>query len=171
MKIGLPDGSVARIEYQGDVAPKVTFAPVSHGVPTDFFSPFASLAALDRFAAEVDQQSAAMIREVGALQNIPSPVGGRPDLAGFKNLPSGTVQYRFVSASDGRRTCDRSVEMSSYGPAQKPKVVLSSSGDCASMSQTPTQAGFEAWAASSNPGPIEIGADKTADQPHTNVII
>lgn len=33
MKVGLPDGTVACIEYEVDVAPKVTVAPVSSVAP------------------------------------------------------------------------------------------------------------------------------------------
>lgn len=41
MKVALPDGSVARIEYKGDVAPKVVVAPArSLPVPISFVGPF-----------------------------------------------------------------------------------------------------------------------------------
>jgi len=45
MKVAMPDGSIAKIEYQGDVAPKVAVAPQPFGVtemslPVTVFDPF-----------------------------------------------------------------------------------------------------------------------------------
>src|SRR3546814_3624443 len=39
MTIDLPDGSLARIEYQGDVAPKVTVEPAMRFAPVRFADP------------------------------------------------------------------------------------------------------------------------------------
>lgn len=55
MKVGLPDGAVARIEYEGDVAPKVTVTPASSVPPITWLDPFeaAAFAAFDRIAADM----------------------------------------------------------------------------------------------------------------------
>jgi hypothetical protein len=139
MKVDLPDGSVARIEYKGDVAPKVTLAPASHVMPVSLLDPFGSgpFAPFERIAAEMDRQTEAMFHEVSALQAAPSLHDGKLDLAALGELPPGTIHYQFVSTSNGSDTCNRSVEVTSYGLGQKPRVVSSSSGDC-KLKQTPT---------------------------------
>jgi hypothetical protein len=134
MAVALPDGSVARIEYQGAVAPKVRIdpsAPALRIVPIRLADPFdaAPFAMIDRIMADMDRQAAAMT--AAALQPIPADKAGRPDLAAFGNLPAGTVSYRFVSTSDGNRVCSRSWQVTSQGPQQAPKLISASSGDCA----------------------------------------
>lgn len=134
MAVGLPDGSVARIEYQGPVAPKVQIdptAPALRIVPVRLADPFdaAPFAMIDRILADMDRQAAAMT--AAALQPIPADKAGRPDPAAFGSLPAGTVSYRFVSTSDGERVCSRSWQVTSQGPQQPPKLISASSGDCA----------------------------------------
>jgi len=142
MKVDLPDGSVARIEYKGAVAPKVTFGSPSSTRPVSLVgavdtSPFETF---DRIAADMERQTAAMVHEVGALQATPSLSDGKVDLAAFGKLPPGTMHYQFVSISDGRRTCDRRIDVTAYGPEQKPRIVSTSSGDCKALAPTPTSA-------------------------------
>jgi hypothetical protein len=139
MAVGLPDGSVARIEYQGAVAPKVRIdpsAPALRIVPVRLADPFdaAPFAMIDQIMADMDRQAAAM---AAALQPVPADKAGRPDLAAFGNLPAGTISYRFVSASDGNRVCSRSWQVTSQGPQQAPKLISASSGDCAGDGNSP----------------------------------
>jgi hypothetical protein len=47
MNVALPDGSVAQIDYTGDVAPRISVQPVD-AIPVAFVNPFAEL---DRVAA------------------------------------------------------------------------------------------------------------------------
>jgi len=133
MAVGLPDGSVARIEYQGPVAPSVRIDPTAAQriVPVRLADPFdaAPFAMIDRIMADMDRQAAAMAE--AALQPVPADKAGRPDLAAFGDLPAGTVSYRFVSTSDGSRVCSRSWQVTSQGPQQRPKLISASSGDCA----------------------------------------
>jgi hypothetical protein len=134
MAVGLPDGSVARIEYQGAVAPKVRIdpsAPALRIVPVRLVDPFdaAPFAMIDQIMADMDRQAAAM--SAAALQPVPADKTGRPDLAAFGNLPAGTISYRFVSTSDGNRVCSRSWQVTSQGPQRAPKLISASSGDCA----------------------------------------
>jgi len=134
MAVGLPDGSVARIEYQGAVAPKVRIdpsAPALRTVPVRLADPFdaAPFAMFDQIMADMDRQAAAMA--AAALQPVPADRASRPDLAAFGNLPAGTISYRVVSTSDGNRVCSRSWQVTSQGPQQQPKLISTSSGDCA----------------------------------------
>src|SRR3546814_14407058 len=66
--------------------------------------------------------------------------GETPDRAAFGTLPAGTVSYRFVSTSTGNGTCSRSIQVTSLGADQQPKVVSSSSGDCGAPSRGPVEA-------------------------------
>lgn len=132
MKVGLPDGTVARIEYQGDVAPKVTVVPGSDMASAAWLDPFdsAPFTLFDRIAAELDRQSDLMMRQVHALPLPATADDGKLDLTALRNLPPGTVSYSFVSTTNGRSTCSRSVQVTSLGSGQQPKVVSNSSGDC-----------------------------------------
>lgn len=139
VKVDLPDGSVARIEYSGDFAPKVTFAPVSHAIPVGLAEGFesTSFAALDHVAAEMDRQAAAMIHQAAQLQALPALSQGKFEMAALGKLPPGTMHYEFVSTSSGSGGCTRSVEMTSYGPDRKPEIVSTSSGNCKALDSAP----------------------------------
>lgn len=141
MTIDLPDGSLARIEYQGDVAPKVTVEPAMRFAPVRFADPAitAPFALFDRIAADMDRQMDAMFRQVRMLEAAAAR-GTTLDRAAFGTLPAGTVSYRFVSTSTGNGTCSRSIQITSLGADQQPKVVSSSSGDCGAPSRGPVQA-------------------------------
>jgi hypothetical protein len=132
MKVGLPDGTVARVEYEGDVAPKVTVAPVSSVAPITWLDPFepAAFAPFDRIAADMDRQSDLVMRQVRALPLPAMADDGKIDLTALRSLPPGTVSYSFVSTTNGGSTCSRSVQVTSLGSGQPPKVVSNSSGDC-----------------------------------------
>src|SRR3546814_19842458 len=69
VNVGLPDGSVARIEYHGDVAPKVALAPAAKLVPVRWIDPFevAPFAMFDRIAAAMHGQTE-MSMQAPALQ-------------------------------------------------------------------------------------------------------
>ena len=131
MTVDLPDGSVARIEYQGEVAPKVRIDPTIRLVGfADSFdaAPFASF---DRVFADMDRRAAAMMRQVQALRQQTLDPGAKPDLAAFVGkMPAGTVSYRFVSTSDGNHFCSRSWQWSAQGQGQQPKLVSTSASDC-----------------------------------------
>jgi len=144
MKVDLPDGSIAHVEYAGDVAPKVTVAPPSSLVPVRWFDPFAAapFAMFDRIAAQMDQQADMMMRQVRALEMQPNPANGKLDLAAFGSLPAGTVSYSFVSTGIGTGTCSRSVQVTSFGPGHQPKVISNSAGDCHDAPPAPTATGL-----------------------------
>lgn len=169
MTVDLPDGSVARIEYKGDVPPKVTFAPASHIAPIGFVDPFDSvpLKAFDRIAAEMDRQTMAMIHEAAALPAMPSPGEGKLELAAFRTLPPGTIHYQLVSTSNGGRTCSRSIEMTAFGPGQKPKIVSSSSGDCKPANPTPAR--VDSPPRMSAPGLTKTRMTATADHSRAGI--
>jgi hypothetical protein len=80
---------------------------------------------------------------------------GKLDMTAFGKMPAGTMHYSFVSTSSGNGTCSRSVEMTSFGAGQQPKVIQTSSGDCKGMPNvTPTSISNEVGS-----GPLPVKAE------------
>jgi len=95
MNVPLPDGSTARVEYVGNVAPKVTVVP----------APVSPFGLFDRSMFDMHRQIDAMMREVDAMTRM--PVAGAPNLnvAAYGNAPEGTQSITVVSTSNGAKTC------------------------------------------------------------------
>ena len=145
VKVGLPDGSTARIEYSGDVVPRLILAPLPGAIPvvlTDEFDS-APVSALDQVAAEMDRQAAAMILRAAPLQALPGSVQRKGDTVALGKLPAGTMHYELMSATGESPTCTRSVEMTSYGLDEKPSIVSTTSGDCRQLDRAPAPARLE----------------------------
>jgi hypothetical protein len=128
MNVSLPDGSTARVEYVGNVAPKVVVEP-SRGPDGGLWTPLPALASFDRMIAEMNRESEAIMRQ--AQQVARQPVGGAtPYVASFGNAPAGVTSTTVVSYSNGRATCTRTTETVSQGSGKPPKVTSSVSGNC-----------------------------------------
>mgnify|MGYP001557517343 CR=1 FL=1 len=125
MNVSLPDGSVAQIEYTGDVAPKVAVQPAD-AVPIAFVDPFADL---DRMAAYMEAQHQAMMQQVAEMERTAAEGGsaapGVVTVSG--NLPAGT-HFTYVSSTTDANGCTQTVEYSSDGSSQQPKVTRTSAG-------------------------------------------
>jgi len=132
MRVNLPDGSVAQIEYKGDVAPDVRIDPAAPVIRVRVVDPFdaAPFAAFDRVFADMGRQVAAMMRQTQALQASSGDVGVARDLASLRDAPAGTVSYSFVLIRNGNQVCSRSWRMTAQGAGQQPKLVSTSAGDC-----------------------------------------
>jgi hypothetical protein len=115
LNLPLPDGSTARIEYVGNIAPKVTVqpAPVAAGslVPFGLF---------DRSLFDMDRQINAMIRQVDQMARQTIPGSPALNVAAYGNAPAGSTSV----------TCTQRTEVTSQGPGKAPKVVSSLSGSC-----------------------------------------
>jgi hypothetical protein len=131
MNVSLPDGSVAHVEYTGDIAPKVTVDPARpFAAGFGDWAPLPSLAGFDRMIAQMNRETEAMMRQ--AQQMARQPVGGAvPYVASFGNAPAGVTSTTIVSYSNGNSTCTRTTETVSQGPGKPPKVTSSVSGNCA----------------------------------------
>ncbi len=125
MNIPLPDGSTARVEYVGNVAPKVTVTPTPLSIGFPAFGMF------DRSMFDMQRQIDAMMRELDRTAKL--PVAGAPGLnvAAYGNSPGASSSVTVVSTSNGSKTCTRTTEVTSQGPGKPPKVVSNVSGDCA----------------------------------------
>jgi hypothetical protein len=116
MNVTLPDGSVAQIRYAGDVPPRVEFAPA--GLPVALTAnPFP---AFDRLIAQMDLQTAAMLRAAQAMAAQPV----------FAALPPGVQGYSTVTTFSGNGVCTRSTTYESQGAGAPPRLVTHVSGTC-----------------------------------------
>lgn len=142
MNVALPDGSTARVEYVGNVAPKVTIEPATNAradtadADDDWAVP--NFAAFDRMMAQMNRESEVMMRQAQALSRQPADVGAAPSYASFGNAPAGMSSTTVVSYSNGSSTCTRTTETVSQGADKAPKVTSTVSGNCAS-SRAPAQ--------------------------------
>lgn len=136
MNVPLADGSVAHVEYVGDVAPKVTVAPAA--VPGGLWvtTAFPGFGNFDRMIEQMDLQTAAMMRQVQQLERQPVGVPGM-NVASYGNLPAGANSVSVVTLSNGGSTCTRTTEVVSQGPGKAPKVTNKVSGNCEGMAQPP----------------------------------
>jgi hypothetical protein len=165
LNVALPDGSIEHIHYTGDVAPRIAIAPADQAMlPIAFGDPFADF---DRIAAAMDRQMNAMMRQASTMAALPVSADGKVDEAAFAKLPAGTVHYSFVSTSTGKGTCSRSVQVTSFGANQQPKIVSQSSGDCSAMGVQPTPAASRAPASTGPTTPVkqDVAKDREAAAP------
>ena len=127
MEVALPDGSIAHIEYAGDVAPRIVVGPAVP-VARIAYDPFV---AMQRIAHEMRARQQAMLRQIAALQQAAAQSGtvapGGVTLVG--NLPAGTHVSYFSSTTDANG-CTRTVQYSSDGGEAEPQVIRASSGAC-----------------------------------------
>lgn len=131
MNMTLPDGSVAHIQYVGDVAPKVTVEPPQFaGLNSPWAMAFPSFAGFDRMMADIQRQSERMIRQAQEMARQPAVAGAQPYIASYGNLPAGETSTTVVSVSNGGSTCTRTTEVVSQGVGKPPKVTSSVSGQC-----------------------------------------
>lgn len=138
MDVSLPDGSVARIQYYGDVAPKVTIAPRQMARMPDMWAPmaFPGFGDIDRAMAQMNQKTQAMIRQAQAMAAHATAAPGL-NVASYGTMPAGANSVSVVSYSNGGRTCTRTTEVTSAGPGKAPKVTTNVSGDCGSAASAP----------------------------------
>ena len=132
MNVPLPDGSTAKVEYVGDVAPKVTVVPGA-------VAPFGLF---DHSMFDMDRQIDAMMRQIDAMARAPMAVSGAPgiNVAAYGNAPAGSQSVTVVSTSNGSKTCTRTTELTSQGAGKPPKVVTNVSGDCGPAATAPAPA-------------------------------
>ena len=133
MNVALPDGSTARVEYVGKVAPKVMLVP---GPAAPDFAPFALF---DRSRFDMQRQIDAMMRQIDSMTR--APVADVPgfNVAAYGNAPAGMHSVTVVSTSNGAKTCTRTTEVTAEGAGKPPKVLSKVDGDCAGETQGTTE--------------------------------
>jgi hypothetical protein len=152
LTVPLPDGSVARIEYFGDVAPRVTIAPRTEPLMGAMIGPDAApFGTFDRWAADLRREIEAMTRQMDA--DVAAAAGAvGPELAAYGKLPAGSTSVTVISTSNGKDSCTRTTQVTSYGPGKAPKVVTNLSGNCASAIGSAPKPGSSAGP--TNPAPV-----------------
>lgn len=147
LTVRLPDGTTEQIDYSGNVAPQVSFVPATSVAAPDFaFGPNSPFALMQQISAEMDRETAAMMRQMQQLQAVafqplPEGAGGQPLAVDMTALPRGAETYSFVSTLSPSGVCSQSVEITSSGPGAKPQVVTHRSGNCGAVGATaPTNA-------------------------------
>ena len=128
MNVPLPDGSVAHIQYVGDIAPKVTIGPRRFAGTNEAWRPMVppAFAGFGEMMEEMGRRNAELMRQV---RQMPGAVPGM-NVAAYGSLPAGATSSSVVSYSNGASTCTRTTEVVSQGPGKPPKVKSSVSGDC-----------------------------------------
>ena len=139
MNVPLADGSTVRVEYVGDVAPKVTVDPGAGDIDAADAGGFAampSFAGFDRMIAELNRQTQQMVRQAQdiARNSGAMAAGAAPYVASYGNMPQGSTSYSVTTVSNGRKSCTRTTEIVSQGVGKAPKVTSNSSGDCDGIS-------------------------------------
>ena len=160
MNVPLPDGSVARVEYVGDVAPKVTIDQGARPARVGFGQRFDPFADLDRLTASMQARHEAMLRQLAAMERnagqAAAVAGGQSPgrLIVNGNMPAGS-QFTMVQSTTDANGCTRTVRYSSDGSSQQPQKIETSSGKCGNAEEkaVPAPAG-EAPARHYVPGAI-----------------
>ena len=140
MNVPLPDGGVARVEYEGQVAPRVTIVPAARqaGAPVAVADPFAEM---DAMFAAMQRRHDAMMREVAAMQARAEadPSGPVRQVSVGEGAPAGG-SYSFVSTTTtSSGGCGHSVEVTQR-PGAAPQRIERSFGDCSGAHAAPTPA-------------------------------
>lgn len=139
INVNLPDGAVARVEYVGDVPPKVTIAPAPFASDARQVTLAPGFAGFDQMMEQMDRQTAAMMSQVDRLAHQPIAAPGL-NVVSFGSLPPGANSVTIETVSNGGRTCTRRTEVVSQGPGKAPKVISNASGDCSSTNGPGQQA-------------------------------
>ncbi len=141
LTVQLPDGTVEHIHYIGDTPPKVSFqsAPasmVAFAPMMDPAGPDPAFAQMARMSAAMDQQAAMMLQQAHSLQARALAGPGGLVSVDMSALPPGAQGYSMVSTMSGSGVCTRSVQYTSAGDGQAPKVLTKTSGDCGAATST-----------------------------------
>lgn len=155
MDVALPDGSVAHIQYAGDVAPTVTVEqadPQAQAAADPFVE-------LDRMAYAMRIRQQAMMQQMQAMQQAAAEAGASgsaaaPGVTFVGNLPAGAHVSYYSSTTDSKG-CTQTVQYSSDGSSTAPKVTKASSGSCDSAATSSDSAPTPAAAPAPEPRKLD----------------
>lgn len=172
MTIRLPGGAIERIQYTGDVAPRVVIRsdPFEEIWPNAaMFWSTPSFAALDRFSSEMHRQMDVLFRQAQALALAPMPNLGSVTETALRNAPPGTRSYTFTSTFTGKGVCTQSVQVIAPANGAKPQVVSNKSGDCETKSDSARPVGAHQPALQSGVTPIKLPKASGASNDSTSL--
>lgn len=125
--VALPDGSVAEIEYVGDIPPRVTIA-----VPVVQDSRASGNASNDAIPA------ARRVLHAPPPSQAVAPEGQSPERF-VRDMPAGsTYEYTLITTRADGKVCDQKTEWTSRGPGNDPSVRRIDTGEgCAAVAPPP----------------------------------
>jgi len=132
MNVDAPDGSVVRVQYTGDVAPRVQVVPADTMLPADMPAMGDPFAYMDRISAMMDAQMNAMVQQAALMQQHAGANGnaaGEPGFTAASDAPQG-MHMTYYSTSTDASGCTRSVSYSSDGSGEAPKMTQAASDGC-----------------------------------------
>jgi hypothetical protein len=121
--IALPDGSVAEIEYLGDVPPRVTIAApvIEYAEPGE---------ALEYEYEDADAALPVATRARRMVEPRPAPSPEAPQFVIAGDAPSGsTYEYTLITTGADGKVCTQRTEWRSRGPGNEPETRRSDTGD------------------------------------------
>lgn len=141
MTVALPDGQVAKIEYTGDVAPRVIAVPaqriaVMPALPVAML-PAAVAPMADpfdaAFFAQFDAMHAMMQRQMQAMRAM----AAMPAMPAMAAMSGPGLRYTATGNGGGIHFCSQSVSVTDQGAGKPAKVVTETHGDCGGPTAAP----------------------------------
>lgn len=137
MDVPLPDGSVARVEYVGNVAPRVTIEPAASTDNDEDWAPLVSFAGFQGMFARMNRETEAMVRDAQQVALRPANGGSAAFATSLAGAPAGSRSVTIVSFSSGGQSCTRTTESISERPGKPMKVTSRASGECQTVGTKP----------------------------------
>jgi|KBSMisStaDraftv2_1062788.scaffolds.fasta_scaffold119885_2 hypothetical protein len=129
MTVQLPSGAVERIQYAGNVPPKVIIGsapfeafwspPIGFGIDSSF-------ARLERISAEMNRRMEQLFRQASTQWPDQQTINAST----LRGLPPGTTGYSWTVTSTGNGYCTHMVQITSPANGGKAQVVSNTSGNC-----------------------------------------
>jgi hypothetical protein len=137
MNVPLADGAVARVEYEGEVAPRVTIVAAARpaSAPVAITDPFAEM---DAMFAAMEGRQAAMMREIAALQAQAQTDPASPvrQISAGDGAPAAGAYSFVLTTTTSSGGCGHSVEVNQQAGAA-PQRIERSFGDCSGAHAAP----------------------------------
>jgi hypothetical protein len=129
MSVQLPSGAVERIQYTGNVPPKVIIgsapfeafwsSPIGFGIDSSF-------ARLERISAEMNRRMEQLFRRASTQWPDQQTINAST----LRGLPPGTTGYSWTVTSTGDGYCTHMLQITSPANGGKAQVVSNTSGNC-----------------------------------------
>jgi hypothetical protein len=134
LTIPLPGGGTEQIRYSGCVAPEVFLgtdpALVEPPMLSSAYGPESPFAILQRISEEMNQRAASLLQQAEAMTKQFPADRDRMIQADFGGFPPNGHSYALVSTMSANGVCGHSVEITSSGNGERPRVVSRSFGQC-----------------------------------------
>lgn len=134
--VRLPDGSIERIHYAGDVAPRIALVPVADTrIAADpiaaMFGGDSPFAQMQQLSAAMDARAAAMMQQARMQMAAAARAPGAPGvhMVTLGQLPAGMTSYSMISTTVNGYSCTRTTGYVAGAQGAKPQLISQVSGD------------------------------------------